>query len=117
MSNYLDSALDGMKSCNGARPPVFDEFLANTCPTVHALLTQTKVGEGGHRTTSTMTVFVDEQDGRLKACLTDRDHQMTLWHTISDMGHFWDEMEAAVTSPNPNWRKKKGTPQNYALRK
>jgi len=54
----------------------------------------------------TATLWVLEDEGRVKVCVHDRALQRKLWITVGDINsEFWSLLEAAVTSPTADWRK------------
>lgn len=81
-----------------------DSWLADHAPTVLAMLARTKDAEGKSRRTATVTVFCDEQDGRFKAVIKDRESLESLWVTIDDLGAFFESLEDALTSERALWR-------------
>jgi hypothetical protein len=70
-------------------------------PAVYELLAA-GIWEGEPRKGATVTLFC--VDGRLKACVADRNTEQALWITLEAAGDCLDEIEAAVAAANAEWK-------------
>lgn len=103
MADPLADAL----SKQGGRPATdthgHDDWLAEHCPTIHALMSRASF-QGTARSTSTVSVFFDENDCRLKAALHDRQARKSLYVTLDDARTCFESLEDLATSKSPKWR-------------
>jgi hypothetical protein len=104
LMGLLDDALKGSGS-NDKLKATKDKDVEAVAPVLHAFLTEGKDGQGKERRTSTLLVFVDE--GAWKACLTERDHELTLWASSDTLWGLLEALEARLTERPVEWRKKK----------
>jgi len=61
-------------------------------------------GKKMRREVGAVTLFVE--DGRLKFVLNDRDNSRSLFRVVRNVEKLLDEVNAAVTAPDEEWRKK-----------
>lgn len=74
-------------------------------PTLAGHLTQTTWEDGSVRVTSTLLFFCEEEG--MKVCLHDRANGMVLFRTSSGLLSALDELEDALNSDDPGWRRKR----------
>lgn len=86
-----------------SRWPVLVEFLASS-----------SWPDGLPRRPGTLLLFVDE--GRLKACLSDRDQELVLFVTAYGLVEALDGAEQALQDPKADWRKSRNAGQGRARR-
>ena len=106
MANRLEESRRGQASGNGQKPPMHDDWLAEHCPLTHAQMTTTTI-DGKPRKQATLMVLFDENDGRAKACLNDRDAGFGCWVTLESLSGVFEAIEDDLGSETPNWRKSK----------
>lgn len=82
-----------------------DVWMAEKCPTLLALMS-VATHKGRARKTATVTVFFDEQDGRLKAVINDREAAKSLWVTLEDGASVFESIEDSLSSNGQQWRSK-----------
>lgn len=66
-------------------------------------LTAEEYPDGGKRQTSTVLIFME--GGEVKACLRDRDTDMSLWVTSGSVPDVLLALESALQSDDAQWRK------------
>ena len=94
----------------GARVVVSDAVLEERCPTVLQYLQNDTYEDGSPRRTSTITLFVE--DGRVKACLNDRDNDRTCFVTAESLLDVLDALEVSVLDEGTVWKEgRKPTPR------
>lgn len=86
-------------------PPVPDSGAMAGCPTLWEMMTVCRV-DGKPRQTSTLSVWV--QDGKVTACLNERDTGMALFASGATLDDALEEMELHLLSDSPPWRKQRG---------
>lgn len=74
-------------------------------PSVIEFLSTTEWGPNEPRLPGTVLLFVDE--GRLKACLTDKDSGMVAFATLTALSSCLQELEALLGKDQLDWRKSK----------
>ena len=78
-----------------------DDYGSTQCPVVYHFLAAHEVNGKG-RILGKIIVFAE--DGRLKCCLKDADNAQVLFTTVGSMETLWNDLEAALTSPDADWR-------------
>lgn len=88
---------------------VNDEKFVKGYPKVHEFLTCTRWDDGGLRQPGTMTLFIES--GVWKACLNDRENEMSMYATGETTAGCLKALEARLAGEQPadwrNWKKKK----------
>jgi len=84
----------------GEIPP--DEWMLATCPTLLDYLTNTKYDDGTPRTTSTMTIFVDQ--GAFKVSVNDRDAEASLYSSAACLLDALASTEKRLNGDQTDWR-------------
>jgi hypothetical protein len=79
-----------------------DPFLTGTFPVLWEYLTTARFEDGSHRETSTLLVMVEQ--GRVKACLNDRDAGRSLWASADGLETALRHLEAALGDEGADWR-------------
>lgn len=79
-----------------------DEYADSECPLLWRMMT-TVTENGKLRKRSTVTFYCD--DGRLGACVLDRDADMRLHVSLENLEHPWSVIEAALEKKDADWRK------------
>lgn len=82
-----------------------DVVLAKECPTLACYLGSDTWPDGEVRQRSTLIVFFEE--GSYKACLSDKDTNMTLWAAAKTLEGLPEALEARLTDDSPDWRKQR----------
>lgn len=77
-----------------------DPEFADGFPHVYALLAATRRADK-FRLPSTITIFVD--NGRLKACVSDRSASQSLFMTIDTSEEFWFQLNAYIAGNPKEW--------------
>lgn len=88
---------------DGAAGRLEDKDLTKEGPTLLAYLQEDAWPDGQVRQRSTLVCFCE--DGMLKACLSDKDTQMTLWASSRTFWGLIEALEARLTEDVPEWRK------------
>jgi len=104
MAGLLKAALEGAKK-DGKKAKTLDKDVSQVAPTLHAFLTQGEDDDGKERQVSTLLVFAEE--GVWKACLSERDHDLTLWASAETFWGLLEALEGRLTESPVEWRKKK----------
>jgi len=102
------SFLDKLREARpGAVAPsaMHDPAFQKTCPALFEYMTAVSFSDGQTRTPCSLTVFAE--DGAFKACLSERDMDLTLWGTGATFHEALACLETRLVSPNPDWRKKR----------
>ena len=81
--------------------------LSSAYPALWEHLSETAWESGAPRTTSTLTIFVEE--GLVKLCLRDRAAGRTAWASGKSMVKAWMALEAALEDDSAEWRKDRPT--------
>lgn len=79
-----------------------DPWMASTYPTLWEWLTSAKYEDGAPRQTLSLTVFAEE--GRVKACLSDRDNERVAFVTGDTMEGMLAAAERALRDDTADWR-------------
>ena len=103
MSDALTKAMESQKEGPAVDSAGHCDWLAETCPLVHAMMTKT-VHDGKKRKTSTVSVSFDKQDQKLKAALNDRDRRMSVFSTIGHPQEAFEALEHRLESGAASWR-------------
>ncbi len=94
------------KSLDASRSAGFDDAaFAKDYPTLYEHLTATTWEDGTARIPSSIIMFAEE--GMLKACLSERNDQMSLWASGNGLKGVLKALEGALNTPAPQWRKQK----------
>lgn len=109
--SFLEGFYEGLekdsKGQAGKSKPACDGALKKTHPNLHDFMTVEAV-KGKPRETGSLFVFVDM--GLFKACLTDRQVEMTLWQAQDSLAGLLEALEADLASGDRKlWRSKKPT--------
>jgi len=85
---------------------ISDDFVADPdalaiAPSLADLMCRYRLDDRGLKT-ATVAVWCD--DGHWKCRITDRETEMTLWHTLTDPKCLYQELEERLLSPNPEWK-------------
>jgi len=81
-------------------------WLAKTCPALHEFLTVAILPDGSFRQVSTLTLFVE--DGQFKLCLSEKEHDCTLFASGECLESVLECLEERLTAPVVDWRRKGG---------
>ena len=82
-----------------------DETDAQLFPALVEFLTVDVWPDGTERRTGTVLLFLDQ--GRIKACLADRDQDVVLFTTVDALGTALEAVEDALRDPKGDWRPSK----------
>ena len=82
-----------------------ESLFATGHPAVWEYLTAGR-DEEGVRVTSTLLIFAEA--GRIKACLYDRHHELTLFVSGESMEALLDDLESTLVTGGGDWRPKRG---------
>lgn len=102
MQSYLDSA-QAASERPVSEKAAFDHDFHQAHPALHEYLTALENGKGKPRQVSTLVLF--SEDGNFKATLIERNHDVQLWVTGSTILGILEELETALTSSEPGWRR------------
>lgn len=100
--NVLRRSGSGAGSSGGVAWHGPDDDLLSPYPGVCDFLGQDQWEDGSPRVTGSLTLFLD--DGRLKACVSDKDGHRILFVTGSTLAAILDAVEVAVVSGEGDWR-------------
>lgn len=81
---------------------VTDSSVAGVDPLTHAFLCLEKWPDGSARRTGTLLLFVDQ--GKLKACVTDRDAQLVAFVSGDSLPGLLDALERGLRDDTLDWR-------------
>jgi len=111
--SYLRKIIDSKQSGQQGEVLVLTDW-ATSFPALREWMTATKDPDGRPRDTATLLLTVDH-DG-LKGRLLDRQSNHQIWVTGTTVGEVFAALEAALVSPQPNWRKTNWTPPQKGKR-
>ncbi len=107
-ADLLDSVLPGASDV-ASEVDAADDELEIQCPRLFALLTRTRRSDGASRQVCSLTLFTES--GQWKACLHERDHDLSLWATSDCLGGLWQTLERRLTEAHADWRKPRARPR------
>lgn len=84
------------------------------CPAIVEYLSSERYPDGSARERSVLSVFIE--DGRVKACLNDRDAGRTLWRSADGIEDCLILLETAIVDGTADWRKAAGSWKGNAKR-
>lgn len=90
----------------GAAPS--DPSFVSRCPALWEYLTLLSWEDGAPREPATMILMVEE--GRWKACLSDRATGRTLWRVGDTLAALLEALEGSLASGEADWRRGKAPP-------
>jgi len=82
-----------------------DEKFTKSFPALSEYMTSVTYPDGQERTPCSLTIFCEE--GVFKACLSERDLEMSLWGTGETFQDCLKTLEERLKGPAPDWRKKR----------
>lgn len=102
MSTILERIADE-PSKNGDKGQYHDSQLEEQCPDLHAWLSTDEFRDQPRRLPS-ISIFVDERDGRLKCSLNDKQTDQTAFWTFKTAFGCWRELQEALAGDNLDWQ-------------
>lgn len=107
MAKYVDRP-----ASSGASPSAgsvaSDPAFASKCPALWEYLTLAVWEDGSVRELSTLILMVEE--GRWKACLSDKANDRTAWRTADTLAGLLEALEAGLAGGGLDWRRPKAPP-------
>lgn len=104
MSSYLEKLMEESENGRVQSRHFEDEWLAENCPEVNLWLSCEQFREKS-RILPTIMLFVE--DGRLKACLSDKDRRKVAFMTFESVDVLWETLESKFVEGDLDWRKVK----------
>jgi len=91
----------------GSSQPLSEKAFAESIvptlfPTLWSYLADATWSDGSARSTSTLTLFVE--DGLVKLCLNDRELKRTCWSTGGTLEASAEALESRLAADNADWR-------------
>lgn len=102
--SFLTRVVD---SAGGGGAPGRTTGVLVECPAVTEYLSSDKYPDGAARERSVLSVFIE--DGRVKACLNDRDAGRTLWRSADGVEDCVMAIECAIVDGTADWRRAAGS--------
>lgn len=93
-------------AAGGSGPPGRLTGVLVDSPAVVEYLTADKFPDGAARERSVLSIFIE--DGRVKACLNDRDGGRTLWRSGDGIEDCVALLDLAITDGTADWRRAAG---------
>jgi len=106
MSKFLKNVNAAPKVDKDSPTAATDKDFAKAHPALVEFMTLRKMDDGSPRQTSSLLIFCE--DGVWKACLSERERELTLWAAGDTVAELLEAMEATLQSPAPQWRTKTG---------
>lgn len=106
MSKFLKNVNAAPKVDKDSPTAATDKDFAKTHPALVEFMTLRRNDDGTPRQTSSLLIFCE--DGVWKACLSERERELTLWAAGDTLAELLEAMEATLQSPAPQWRTKSG---------
>jgi hypothetical protein len=106
MSKFLKNVKAAKKIDKDASHAATDKEFAKDHPAICEFMTLRKDDSGTIRKTSSLLIFCE--DGQWKACLSEREEELTLWASADSLAGLLEALEATLQSPTPQWRTSSG---------
>lgn len=104
MSSYLEKLMEESENGRVQSRNFEDPWLEENCPEVALWMSCERFREKS-RILPTIMLFVE--DGRLKACLSDKERKKVAFMTFESVETLWESLEAKFVQGDLDWRKVK----------